>query len=128
MNNGHQKSDEELLKSVEAVIDEPKYKRQLKVANIIFALGYSIGIFVLILLRAIQGQSSTTLDYVLILYIVLGLILLIYLLYMMFVRKELPSPWGWLLGSVGKGTGAYILGTFYGVILIGCFVLFWPAK
>jgi hypothetical protein len=128
MSSNLQKSDEELIKSVDAVINEPTHKRQLKAANVIFALGYSVGIALLIVLRAVQGHSSITIDYVLVLYIILGLCLIVYLLYMMFIRKELPSPWGWLFGSVGKGAGAYILGTFYMAILIGCFALFWPAK
>lgn len=128
MNPDLQKSDKDLLANVDKVINTPNtpnIRSGPKKANILFSVLFSIGIFLLILIRALRGHNPVNLAFTLI-YVLVGLLLLGYLFYMAFFRKELPLPWGWLIGRKTDGKGAYIICIYYLFILLIVFVVFWP--
>ena len=113
------KSDEEYFKTVE--------KNSHAGIQNAFTGVYFLGVFFMILTSLAQNNKSSLNYDLLTLYIILGVFILSFALYLMFVRKEfyfLNSLYGPVY--VAKGKRAIIVGLLYISVLIGFFIYFFP--
>lgn len=128
MENNITKKDQELINGVDNYINQTKRDNDSKFKNLLFVIIFFLGILSLLFLYSLQIHLKTNNVFIRIAYIGSGVSLLLYIFYKSVIKKDLPSIRGWLFGSAAKGRAAYVLGLYYIIIIIICFILFWPGR